>query len=295
MAAANLAILDRSPMIDALKTPATGVVVLPEDISFPLEHYWNDGSGHPVAVSTAFHPTTHPDLPPPDTIFSSSDDVLFYVHSSTILDTCSSAFSDFLGSPLENAQFRNTVIPISSTSHELNVILHMLYDTSSAPHSPNFETLSNAVEKMPHYSIPPEKYIVSGTPLYTLLLSHAPLRPLDLYALAAHHNIHPLAASTSSHLLSYPLQTITDGQAKRMGAIYLKKLMALHVDRYNALKSILLKPPHPHPPTRTCDFEEQKRLTRAWALVSAYLAWDARPGNFFFFSRNLSNVIFFQI
>lgn len=266
-------------MIEALKTPATSVVKLPEDISFSPELYWIDGSGDPVAVSTAFHPTAHPELPPPNTIFSSSDDVLFYVHSSTILNTCSSAFSDFLGGPLEDAYFRNIIIPISSTSREFNVILHLLYGTSSAPHSPNFETLSNAVEMLPHYSIPPEKYIVSGTPLYTLLLSYAPLHPLDLYALAAHHNIRPLAVSTSSHLLSYPLQTITDGQAEHMGAIYLKKLMALHVDRYNALKSILLKPPHPHPPTRTCGFDEQKRLTRAWALVSAYLAWDARPGN----------------
>jgi len=32
-----------------------------------------------------------------------------------------------------------------------------------------------------------------------------------------------------------------------------------------------------HGPTPLCDFTEQKRLTRAWALAAAYLAWDARP------------------
>lgn len=129
---------------------------------------------------------------------------------------------------------------------------------------------------MPTYSITPCEHIFPGTPLYDLVLSHAPLHPMDVYALAAHHNIHPLAVMTSSHLLSYPLQTITDSQAERMGAVYLKKLMALHVGRFNSLKNLLLRPPHPHPPTRQCDFSTQKKLTRAWALVSAHFAWDAR-------------------
>lgn len=26
-----------------------------------------------------------------------------------------------------------------------------------------------------------------------------------------------------------------------------------------------------------CDFTEQKAVTRAWSLASAYLTWDARP------------------
>ena len=30
-------------------------------------------------------------------------------------------------------------------------------------------------------------------------------------------------------------------------------------------------------PTLECGFFEQKKLTRAWALASAYLTWDARP------------------
>ena len=164
----------------------------------------------------------------------------------------------------------------------------MLYGMSSASFSPPFEHLSNAVDSMPTYSITPCEHILPGTPLFLLLLSHAPLRPLDVYALAAHHDIHPLAVMTSSHLLSYPLQTITDNQADRMGAIYLKRLMALHIDRFNALKSVVLTPPHPHAPTRDCDFSAQKKLTRAWSLVSAHLAWDARPGSFFFFSLDLT-------
>ena len=38
-----------------------------------------------------------------------------------------------------------------------------------------------------------------------------------------------------------------------------------------------MTPPHPHAPTPHCDFTEQKKITRAWALASAYHTWDARP------------------
>jgi hypothetical protein len=246
-----------------------------------------EGGDQVVAASTAFHPTAHPELPPVDTILCSSDGVLFYVHSSTILSTCESAFNAFLCSPLDDPKFRDTPIPVASTSGELNIILHMLYGTSSASYSPTFEMLANAVDRMPAYSITPCEHIFPGTPLYNLLLSHAPLRPLDVYSLAAHHNVHQLAVITSSHLLSYPLQNITDSQADRMGAVYLKKLMTLHVDRFNALKSVLLKTPLPHPPTRHCNFAAQKKLTRVWSLVIANLAWDARPGNVSFLLFNL--------
>jgi len=158
------------------------------------------------------------------------------------------------------------------------VILHMLYGTSSAGHSPSFEVLVNAVDRMPGYDIQPVKLILPSTPLYNLLLSYAPLHPLDLYGLAAHHSLHSLAVTTSSHLLSYSLPSITDTQAERIGAIYLKKLLLLRVDRFTALKKILLKTPHPHAPTKACGFGDQKGLTRAWGLVSAYLVWDASLG-----------------
>ena len=48
----------------------------------------------------------------------------------------------------------------------------------------------------------------------------------------------------------------------------------------DALKRILASSsssPHLHPPTPECDLTEQKKLSRAWVLASAYLAWDAQP------------------
>lgn len=135
-----------------------------------------------------------------------------------------------------------------------------------------------AVNRLPVYGIRPKSRIAPKMPLYTLLLSHAPLCPLELYALAACYDLYELAVATSSHLLSMPLSTLTDEVAERIGPIYLKRLFFLHFGRSEALKRVLLPPPHPHAPTSRCDFSDQKRLTRAWTLAAAYLAWEVRPG-----------------
>ena len=175
---------------------------------------------------------------------------------------------------------QESVVAVSEASAVLNIILHAIYDMSCAHYSPPFPLLVNAVDCLPVYGIDPKIRITPSTPLYAILLSYAPLFPLDLYALAAAHDIYDLAVATSSHLLSFPLATLSDEMALRMGPVYLKRLFFLHFGRSDALKRVLLPPPHPHPPTQWCDFTEQKKLTRAWALASAYLAWDARPGLF---------------
>ena len=230
-----------------------------------------------VSISTAFYPGAH--ALDSDICFSSSDTVLFYVHSSIIWAASETAFSSFLvGFPSENAQ--DAIINIPEEAAVLNIILYTLYSASCAQHSPSLQTMVTAVERMPFYNLDPEQFIQPGLPLYILLLSSAPLYPIDIYFLAAKFNLEKLAVNTSSHLLSYPLSSITDEMALRMGAIYLKRLMCLHHGRNRALKDILLVPPPPHPQTEECSFADQKKITRAWALVSAHLAWEARSGNF---------------
>ncbi|TFK35184.1 hypothetical protein BDQ12DRAFT_612179, partial [Crucibulum laeve] len=228
-----------------------------------------------VSVSTVFFPGANG--VEADLVLSSSDSVLFYVQSSIITAACDTAFRSIANTPLSNKKLHNVILSIPDSSEVLNIILHMLYGTSCAQHSPAFETLITAVDRMPFYGISPKDLIVPNTPLYTYLLSHAPLYPLQVYALAGYHKLEALAIVTSSHLLSYTLKNITDDTAERMGAIYLKRLMNLHINRFSAFKEILLLPPHPHPPTKECGFGDQKKLTRAWALASAYLVWELRP------------------
>ncbi|KAJ7179938.1 hypothetical protein C8R43DRAFT_971240 [Mycena crocata] len=229
-----------------------------------------------VSVSTTFFPAAQHRSQPPDLILLSKDSVYFYVHSDLILDVSENRFRAMLPiSPVEGDE--PPILSIPELSPVLNIILHAIYEISCAHYSPPFEILVNAVDAMPIYGINPKKIILPSTPLFTLLLSQAPLFPLELYALAAHYDILDLAVPTSSHLLAFPLSRLTDQMVERMGATYLKRLFFLHFGRAEALKRVLLPPPHPHPPTPTCDFPSQKGLGRAWALASAYLAWDVRP------------------
>jgi len=110
--------------------------------------------------------------------------VLFYVHSPIIWAASETAFSSFLfGVPSENAH--DAIINIPEDAAVLNIILYTLYSTSCAQHSPSLQSMVTAVERMPFYNLDPEQFIQPGLPLYMLLLSSAPLYPIDIYCLAA--------------------------------------------------------------------------------------------------------------
>lgn len=197
----------------------------------------------------------------------------------TILKASENGFNQMLPPRLQQDKDQfGPILPIPESSTVLNVILHVIYDMSCAHYAPSFEILVSAVTALKTYGVPLYPRIRPSTHLYTLLMSYAPLYPLDLYALAATYDLYDLAVPTSSHLLSLSLASLTDEMAQRIGPVYVKRLFFLHFGRAEALKRLLLPPPHPHAPTPFCDFTDQKKLTRAWALASAYLAWDARPG-----------------
>ena len=209
----------------------------------------------------------------------SNDSVFFYVHAARILKASENGFNHIIPPPAHQDQDQfGPMFSVPESSVVLNILLHTIYNLSCAHYAPSFFALESAVTALKTYGVPLHSCIANSTHLYTLLMSHAPLCPLELYVLAASNDLYDLAVATSSHLLSFTLASLTDGMAERMGPVYLKRLFFLHFGRADALKRLLLSPPHPHPPTQWCDFTEQKKLTRAWALASAYLAWDARPG-----------------
>lgn len=248
---------DGSPSLDSLDSPDNATL---------------------VSVSTTFYPAAQHHSLPPDVILLTADSVFFYVHSHVLVCASDNGFHGLLPVPPPMSKDQDPILHIPESSAVLNIVLHAIYEMSCAHYSPSFSHLVTAVRRLPYYGIPPKSRIVPTTPLYSLLLSHAPLRPIELYALAARYDLYEVAVATSSHLLSFPLSTLTDEMADAIGPVYLKRLFFLHFGRSDALKRVLLNPPHPHPPTQWCDFSDQKKLTRAWALASAYLAWDARPG-----------------
>ncbi|KAJ3841489.1 hypothetical protein EV361DRAFT_484717 [Lentinula raphanica] len=246
-------------------------------------------------ISTAFHPDALWQSLTPDLILICSDSVLFHVHSQLVLQCSENSFgslipADFYDapgsshltitpspSPPGRQKPTSALIHIPETSAVLNIILHAIYGLSCSHYAPSFELLAEAVDKLPSYGVNPKTCIEPQSHLHNLLLSHAPLLPMNVYILAARHDLYELAVSASPHLLSFQLSTLTDEMAKAMGAKYLRRMFFLHIGRADALKRLLLQSPHPHAPTSSCSFADQRNLTRAWALASAYIAWDARP------------------
>lgn len=169
-------------------------------------------------------------------------------------------------------------IALPERASVVNLLAHAVYHMPCTQFLPSFEDLTDTVAALSTYGLPTQTYLTEeDSPLFDALLTHAPTRPLDLYAFAATNGLHELAVLTSPHLLSLNLSSLTDDIAVSIGPIYLKKLFFLHLGRISALKELLQLPPRPHVPTPLCSFEEQRELTRAWALASAYLTWNARP------------------
>ncbi|KAI0082471.1 hypothetical protein K474DRAFT_1611523 [Panus rudis PR-1116 ss-1] len=249
----------------------------------PISHQGSPSEEQPesntiVSVSTTFFPGANLSPLPPDLVILSSDAVFFYVHSHQVLGASENGFKSLLPPrPQKGREDIGPMISLPEPSAVLNVVLHTIYNMSCSHYSPTLDTLVAAVDALHKYGIPVSKYVAPSTPLYQLILSIAPVAPIETYSLAAAYDLFELAVPISSHLLAFPLSNLTDEHARRMGPVYLKRLFFLHLGRIDALKRLLLPPPHPHAPTPTCDFTEQKKLTRAWALASAYLAWDARP------------------
>ncbi|TFK99137.1 hypothetical protein BDV98DRAFT_613522 [Pterulicium gracile] len=229
-----------------------------------------------VNVSSTFFPGARVHSLPPDLILISSDFVFFYVSSSTLLEASNNGFGNLV--PKSNTEDpEQQVVRTELHSNVLNVVLHAIHHISSAHYNHDIETLITAVDAMPSLGLALRRLLAPQSPLFSLLLGQAPLYPIQVYALASRYDLHDLAVPTSGHLLSYSLHQLDDTTAELMGPIYIKRLFFLHFGRMEALKRILLNPPHPHAPTPSCDFTEQKKITRAWALATAYLAWDARP------------------
>lgn len=226
-----------------------------------------------ISVSTRFLPDAQLSKEPVDLTLQSEDSVFFYVSSEMLLKHSDNRFGSLIPTPLEKAQ----IVYVAESAQVLNVVLHTVYEITLFDHSPPLSTIILAAENLLIYGLDPKVFVKPSKPLYTALLSYSPLYPLDVYALAGSLGLEDLARTTSSHLLSFPLSILTDEIAARIGAVYLIRLVRLHMFRTEELKAMLFTPPRPHPEISTCDFGDQRKLTRAWALAAAYLAWDARP------------------
>lgn len=248
-----------------------------------------------ISVSTTFFPGANIDSIPVDLIIVSSDAVFFYVHSQRLIAASDNNFNGHLPMKGDSGEMSDAVISLPQTSSVINILLHTVYSMTCAHYMPSLVDLSAAIEAFKVYGLPTKTYFATGSPLASLLLNYAPTHAIEVYTIAAQHNLQDIAIAASPHLLSFQLSTLHDEIVERMGPVYLKKLFFLHLGRNDAVsaviysnntrakremnqfKRIIAEVPVPHPPTPTCDFTDQKAITRAWSLASAYLTWDTRP------------------
>ncbi|KAI0630873.1 hypothetical protein C8Q77DRAFT_232290 [Trametes polyzona] len=231
-----------------------------------------------VSISNTFHPGANLLPSPTDLLLMTSDGVAFYVHAAQLLSVSDNNFNDTtLAANLDTSTISTAHNPspatfVTETADTLNIILHSVYGISCASYSPSLDTLVASVDAMPTYGLAPKTHVAPSTVLHGLLLAQAPAQPLTVYALASRHDLYEVASPVSSHLLSVPLHALSDDVVGRIDSVYLKRLFLLHLERLAALKALLLPPPHPHPATAHCDFDEQKKVARAWTLAASYLA-----------------------
>ena len=216
--------------------------------------------------------------------------MLFYAHTTQLLATSSNRFNAIIplshirsatrakAKPPALSNLDNTAVHLPHPADVLNIVLHVAYSLSFVQYRPNLYTLLAAVDAMKLYGLSPALFVNPSSVLYTLILTQAPMNPILVYGTAAAHGLHSLAVAVSSYLLAFPLEAVPDKLVARMGPTYFKRLYCLQASRLRILKRILRPPPQLHPATETCSFENQKRLSRAWDLATASIAWDARAG-----------------
>ncbi|KAF9652490.1 hypothetical protein BDM02DRAFT_2755808 [Thelephora ganbajun] len=231
-----------------------------------------------ISVSTTFFPGAPHSTIPSDLILISADRVLFHLHAHRVLTPSTNGFAHKW--PPQSRSVNSATVPIilvPELSPVLNLVLHCVYDLPCTRFPSTAEDVSACVATITKYGLPLSTHTLQDGPLYNLVLSKAPTAAIHMYALAAQHRLEQLAVALSPFLLSFDLATLTDDLVGRMGAIYLKRLVFLHLGRSAALKRLLSPPLNYHTPDDTCGTREHDALMNTWSLAVASLAWDARP------------------
>lgn len=230
-------------------------------------------------MSTTFFPGAQHSTAPSDLIIISADRVLFHLHANQVLALSTNGFAHKW--PPQSCSVNSNSVPIilvPEPSPLVNLVLHCVYDLPCTRFSSSVEDVSDCVTTIIKYGLPLAVYISQGRALYNLVLSKAPTAGIQMYALAAQHRLEQLAVALSPFLLSYDLATLTDDLVGQMGAVYLRRLVFLHLGRSAALKRLLSPPLNYHTPDDTCGTREHDALMNAWSLAVTPLAWNARPG-----------------
>ncbi|KAG9048306.1 hypothetical protein FS837_000305 [Tulasnella sp. UAMH 9824] len=115
----------------------------------------------------------------------------------------------------------------------------------------------------PRYGL---KIIPAGDPsgIGALIRKHAPAAPIRAYSLAASQGMEDVCVASSEFSLQVTMDTVSEVDALRMGAIYLWRLFMLHHNVLETLKKLMALLPRLHEPDEDCTSRDQHKLVLAW-------------------------------
>lgn len=194
---------------------------------------------------------------PTDVLLVSSDNVLFCVHSITLLLHSLNNFGGFL-------KDISQPILLSAHSSVLNIALYALYALNPAPFNPTTALITQALHFLVDHGILPKDCITPRSPFCAAISALGVQCPLETFMAAAFFDLEHLAVDVSRNLLGLPLQAITDDVARTIGPRYLRRLVFLHLGRVDRLKQLMLQVPEAHGQNKDCYESEQRRLQLDW-------------------------------
>lgn len=227
-----------------------------------------------------FSPAFVHDGLPVDTALLSSDQILFFAHRHVLLASSNNKFADLLSShTAEQSYARGISFPQARHSADvLNMVLHIAYALPPHAYVLSFDGLSIVAYALKAYGMDPISVFARGTHLYELVLTVAPVLPMEAYAFAAEHGLEELAVAVSPYTLSCKIHQISPALVDQIGLKYLHRLQVLHGMRMETLKNLLDVRLYPHVPVPDCTPMQRRVVGRAYELAAAQIFCAATPG-----------------
>ncbi|KAG8850155.1 hypothetical protein FRB96_000530 [Tulasnella sp. 330] len=244
-----------------------------------------------IQISSTFHPSAifpSSQGEAANIIIMSSDGVFFYCCQTVLKRQSRNSFHELLPTnsdvasfvpPSDAAGIRAApfpVIEVQEISQVLNIVLHIVYNLSSASYGPELDTLTQALASLPRYGLATPSP-AEGSDFWTLVLRFAPMYPFRVYSIAAAHGEDSVCIVASEYTLQRRLIDMTEDEAFLMGGVRLWQLTQLHLGRTEALKQIIFDPPRTHFASASCSVDSQAALALSWGRMATRLIARSAP------------------
>lgn len=235
-------------------------------------------------MSKVFNETLKINNTLPNVIAFSSDGIFFLVHYHVIANVTTNNFSGLILPRQEEACYdleQDTLeLWLPETANTLDIVFSAAYGFSSdsLSHYSSMENLIVLLDIMRKYGLPPQTHLAQGTTLFHAFLNYVPLHPIEIYAVAASHNLEDLAAVASSYTLTTSIDDTPFHMASQIGTHYFYRLLVLHGSRLEFLKAMFDVVLYPHTAKPYCSPENRLITGRAFHLAGMQIFFKATPG-----------------